>query len=163
RFDFFSRSADEAYREYDERRRVLPTMRVEERVLLHFPTTRYFFVQRSADGQKIAERIEAGLETLVRSGAFDAHFLRYKGALIARSQSRPADVNRTTRARPSRASGSRVTSPQASHWSTRSAIACLVMPARPASSVRREPSSARWRVTCTCAALTCPRAARLAS
>src|SRR5947207_16011994 len=47
KFDFFSRSADEAYREYDERRQRLPDMRVEQKLLLHFPTTRYFFVQRS--------------------------------------------------------------------------------------------------------------------
>lgn len=85
RFDFFSRSADEAYREYDERRVRLPDMKVEQRLLLYFPTTRYFFVQRSEDGQRLAERIEAGLDLMIRSGSFDAHFLRYKGALIARA------------------------------------------------------------------------------
>ena len=86
KFDFFSRSCDEAYREYDERRARLPELRVEKNLLLHFPTTRYFFVRRSADGQRLAERIEAGLDSLIRSGRFDAYFTRYKGALIARAR-----------------------------------------------------------------------------
>ena len=86
RFDFFSRSADEGYREYDERRRLYPHMRVEQKLLLYFPTTRFFFVQRSEEGEKLAARIEAGLNRMVRDGSFDAHFLRYKGPLIARAK-----------------------------------------------------------------------------
>ena len=86
RFDFFSRSADEAYREFDERRLLLPALKVENSVLLHFPTTRYFFVQRGDAGRKLAERIEAGLETMIQTGAFEAHFVRFKGALIVRAQ-----------------------------------------------------------------------------
>ena len=85
RFDFFSRSADEAYREYDERRALLPDMAVEETVLLHFPTTRLFFVQRSEDGEKLAARIEDGMNRMIKDGSFDAHFLRYKGPLIERA------------------------------------------------------------------------------
>jgi hypothetical protein len=85
RFDFFSRSADEAYREHDERRGLLPEMAVEDTVLLHFPTTRLFFVQRSEAGHKLASRIEAGLNRMIEDGSFDAHFLRYKGPLIERA------------------------------------------------------------------------------
>ena len=85
RFDFFSRSADEAYREYEERRALLPDMAVEETVLLHFPTTRLFFVQRSEEGKKLASRIEEGLNRMIKDGSFDAHFLRYKGPLIERA------------------------------------------------------------------------------
>jgi len=85
RFDFFSRSADEAYREWDERKVQLPEMAVEDTVLLHFPTTRLFFVQRSDEGQRLAERIETGLNRMIKDGSFDAHFLRHKGALIQRA------------------------------------------------------------------------------
>ncbi|MEJ6021450.1 hypothetical protein [Ramlibacter sp. PS4R-6] len=85
KFDFFSRSADEAYREWDERRARLPEMRVEQKLLLHFPTTRYFFVRRADEGQRLAERIEAGLETLIRTASFDNYFLRYKAVLINRA------------------------------------------------------------------------------
>jgi hypothetical protein len=94
KFDFFSRSADEAYREYDERRAKLPDMRVEQKLLLHFPTTRYFFVRRDEDGRRLAERIETGLDTLIRAGSFDAYFTRYKAALIARAHMRTRRVFR---------------------------------------------------------------------
>lgn len=86
KFDFFSRSCDEAYREWDERRSRLPDMRVEKTLLLHFPTTRYFFVQRSDEGRRLAGRVEAGLDQMIRTGTFDAYFLRYKGALVARAR-----------------------------------------------------------------------------
>lgn len=85
RFDFFSRSADEAYREHEERGALLPDMQVEENLLLHFPTTRLFFVQRSDNGHKLASRIEAGLNRMIKDGSFDAHFLKYKGPLIERA------------------------------------------------------------------------------
>ncbi|WP_280153707.1 hypothetical protein [Piscinibacter sp. XHJ-5] len=85
RFDCFSRSADEAYREYDERRELLPDMRVEDRLLLHFTTTRLFFVQRSEQGQQLADRIEAGLNRMIKDGSFDAYFLKSKGPLMARA------------------------------------------------------------------------------
>jgi len=85
RFDLFSRSVDEAYREYDERKTVLPEMAVDDKLLLYFPTTRYFFVQRSEVGEKLAARVEAGLEKMIKDGSFDAHFKKHKGPLIARA------------------------------------------------------------------------------
>ncbi|MGH8806455.1 MAG: hypothetical protein ACREX0_01085 [Noviherbaspirillum sp.] len=85
RFDFFSRSVDEAYREYDERSEQLPTMKVEDAVLLHFPTTRYFFVQRSPAGEKLARRVEHGLNQMIKDGSFDILFRKYKGPLIDRA------------------------------------------------------------------------------
>ena len=54
-------------------------------MLLHFPTTRLFFVQRSDEGRKLAERIETGLNRMIKDGSFDAHFLKYKGPLIERA------------------------------------------------------------------------------
>ena len=85
RFDYFSRSVDEAYREHDERKDRLPEMKVEENLLLYFPTTRYFFVQRSPAGEALARRIEGGLNEMIRDGSFDVHFKKYKGPLIERA------------------------------------------------------------------------------
>lgn len=85
RFDFFSRSVDEAYREYDERKEELPAMRVEDTILLHFPTTRYFFLQSSPEGERLAARVERGLNLMIRDGSFDALFKQYKEALIVRA------------------------------------------------------------------------------
>ena len=94
RFDFFSRSADEAYREYDERRGLLPEMKVEQNLLLYFPTTRYFFLRRGEEGEKLAARIEEGLNLMLKAGSFDAHFQRYKGPLIARARLKTRKVFR---------------------------------------------------------------------
>jgi hypothetical protein len=85
RFDLFSRSVDEAYREYDERHEALPGLAVDDDLLLYFPTTRYFFVQRSDAGERMARRVQAGLEAMISDGSFDAYFLEHKGALIARA------------------------------------------------------------------------------
>ena len=51
RFDFYSRSADEAMREFQERHDAHPQMAVEQTLLLHYPLPRYFFVRRDAEGQ----------------------------------------------------------------------------------------------------------------
>jgi hypothetical protein len=85
RFDFFSRSVDEAFREFDERKTDLPGMKVEDSVLLYFPTTRYLFVQRSAVGEKLARRVEYGLTKMLHDGSFDALFKKYKDPLIQKA------------------------------------------------------------------------------
>jgi len=85
RFDFFSRGVDEAYREYEERKNLLPNLAVEDTLLLHFPTTRYFFVRRDTAGEALAARITQGLNQMIKDGSFDALFLKYKGPLIARA------------------------------------------------------------------------------
>ncbi|WP_420474881.1 hypothetical protein [Noviherbaspirillum sp. ST9] len=88
RFDFFSRSVDEAYREYDERKDALPAMKVEEGLLLYFPTTRYFFLQRSPEGERYAARVEQGLNQMIKDGSFDVLFKKYKEPLIERANLR---------------------------------------------------------------------------
>jgi hypothetical protein len=85
RFDYFSRGADEALREYDERRASHPRLAIEPTLLLHYPLPRYFFVRRDAEGKQLAARIEAGLETMVRDGSLNTLFQHYKGATIARA------------------------------------------------------------------------------
>src|SRR5471032_112818 len=85
RFDFFSRAADEATREYDERRAVNPTMAIESTLLLHYPLPRYFFVRRDAEGKLLAERITAGMEMMIRDGSLNELFYRYKGGIIERA------------------------------------------------------------------------------
>jgi len=52
---------------------------------LYFPTTHYFFVQRSAAGEQLAARVEAGLKHMIRDGSFDVHFRKHKGPLIDRA------------------------------------------------------------------------------
>lgn len=82
RFDFYSRSADEALREFQERHAAHPQMAVEQTLLLHYPLPRYFFVRRDAEGKLLAKRIEAGMEMMIKDGTLDTLFQRYKGDLI---------------------------------------------------------------------------------
>lgn len=92
RFDYFSRGADEALREYEERRASHPKLTIEPTVLLHYPLPRYFFLRRDAEGKQLAARIEAGLETMVRDGSLNTLFQHYKGATIARANLRQRRV-----------------------------------------------------------------------
>ena len=85
RFDFFSRGVDEAYRELDERRASFPDMTVEKTILLYYPTTRYFFVQRGESGQVLARRIEEGLNMMIADGSYDKVFQHYKAPMLERA------------------------------------------------------------------------------
>lgn len=82
RFDFFSRSVDEALREYRERHAQHPGMAVEPTLLLHYPMARYFFVRRDAEGAQLARRITAGLEAMLADGSLHALFFSHKGPMI---------------------------------------------------------------------------------
>lgn len=82
RFDFFSRSVDEVMREYEERRISVPEMALEPTLLLHYPLPRYFFVRRDAAGDKLAQRVKAGLEMMIQDGSLNALFRQHKSPLL---------------------------------------------------------------------------------
>lgn len=86
RFDFYLRSIDEATRELDERQDEYPRMAIEQTLLVHYPLPRYFFVRRDAEGQQLAQRIEAGMEMMIRDGSLNTLFQRYKGELIRKAR-----------------------------------------------------------------------------
>ncbi|MES2257777.1 MAG: hypothetical protein V4724_04625 [Pseudomonadota bacterium] len=85
RFDFFSRGVDEAWVELKERHAQFPQMVIEPTLLLHYPLPRYLFVRRDAEGELLARRLQAGLETMVRDGTLSALFRQHKGPLIERA------------------------------------------------------------------------------
>jgi len=85
RFDVFSRSIDEAWREYDERHDSHPDIAVEPTLLIYCPLPRYFFLRRDAQGEQLAKRIETGMEMMVRDGSLQKLFRQFKGAEISRS------------------------------------------------------------------------------
>lgn len=85
RFDFFPRALDEAPNEYDAVHRLRPDIVIEPTLMLRYPLPRYFFVRRNADGDKLAERIRAGLELMVRDGSLAALFRKHKGPLVERA------------------------------------------------------------------------------
>ncbi len=84
RFDALSRSVDEALSEYDQLHQRFG-FEVEPGIALYYPLARYFFTRRDAEGEALANRLEAGLEAMVQDGSLQALFMRYKGPLIKRS------------------------------------------------------------------------------
>jgi ABC-type amino acid transport substrate-binding protein len=86
RFDFYLRSIDEATREIDERQEQYPHMAIEQTLLVHYPLARYFFLRRDAEGALLAQRIEAGMEMMIRDGTLNTLFMRYKGDLIRKAR-----------------------------------------------------------------------------
>ncbi|MFB9244846.1 hypothetical protein [Massilia antarctica] len=99
RFDFFSRSADEALREFDERRDQYRQIAIEPTLLLHYPLPRYFFLRRDAQGTLLAQRIEAGMEMMIRDGTLNALLQQYKGDIIARAAMKQRRVIRLSNPR----------------------------------------------------------------
>lgn len=85
RFDVFSRSIDEAWREYDERHDSHPDIAVEPTLLIYCPLPRYFFLRRDAQGEQLAKRIETGMEMMVRDGSLQKLFHQFKDAEINRA------------------------------------------------------------------------------
>lgn len=85
RFDAFSRSIDEAYREYDERRDSHPDITVEPTLLVYYPLPRYFFFQHGEEGEQLAKRIETGMEMMVRDGSLQALLHKFKDVEIKRA------------------------------------------------------------------------------
>jgi hypothetical protein len=82
RFDFFSRGIDEAGREFQERRAGYPHMAVEPTLLLQYPLPLYFFLRRDAEGQRLAQRIAAGMEIMIKDSSLNVLLQKFKGDSI---------------------------------------------------------------------------------
>ena len=86
RFDFFPRALDEAPREYDVISKSYPEIVIEPTLMLRYPLPRYFFVRRDTEGARLAERIKAGLEMMLKDGSLVALFHKHKDPLIERAK-----------------------------------------------------------------------------
>ena len=83
RADAFSRGVSEVLPELDRRRGELSNLRIEQHLLLHYPLPHYFFFPKTARGRRNAERLRAGLESMVADGTLRAMFEAEFGAAIA--------------------------------------------------------------------------------
>jgi hypothetical protein len=82
RFDLFSRGAIEIDAEWRANRENVPGLTIDRYFLLHYPLPRYFFVPRTAEGERMAERIEDGLQRLRRSGEFERRYQAWKKLVL---------------------------------------------------------------------------------
>lgn len=78
RFDIFSRGVNEIAVELKENIEKNPDLVIENKLMLYFPLARYFFTNRTPEGEKLAQRIEDGLQRLVRSGEFERRYQVFK-------------------------------------------------------------------------------------
>ena len=82
RIDYLSRSALEIYDEED----AFPELglKIESRLVLHYPATYYFYVNKN--NQQLAKDIQIGLERALADGSFDSIFNRHFSDKINRLQ-----------------------------------------------------------------------------
>ena len=84
RFDVFLRGAVEILDEYEQRREELRDIRIEDSLLLYYPLPMYFWFAKTPEGQRLAQRAEAGLRLMLADGSYDEIFDRYQRAKIER-------------------------------------------------------------------------------
>ncbi|SHO58504.1 substrate-binding periplasmic protein [Vibrio quintilis] len=75
RFDYFPRGINEVYVELQQRKTQHPEIDVEKTILLYYPLPKYFFVNKN--NQHLADRIERGLNMMIKDGSFDEIFMKY--------------------------------------------------------------------------------------
>ena len=82
RFDLFSRGAIEIESEWRANRDAVPGLMIEKKFLLYYPMPRYYFVPRTAEGERMAVRIEDGLQRLRRNGEFERRYQAWKRLVL---------------------------------------------------------------------------------
>jgi hypothetical protein len=84
RFDGFSNSPPPAVELYERYAAQYPGLAIESGLLLHYPMPVYFWFRDTADGRRRAERLRAGLDSMVRDGTMKALFDKWYGPTLAR-------------------------------------------------------------------------------
>lgn len=82
RFDLFSRGVIEIDSELRAKGGAVPGMMIDPNFALQYPLPRYYFVPRTAEGERMAERIEDGLLRLRRSGEFERRYQAWKRLVL---------------------------------------------------------------------------------
>lgn len=82
RFDLFSRGVNEIGLEYAVGKVTNPELVVEKNLLLYYPLPRYFFFSRTAEGERLAKRVEDGLRLLMKNGKFEKRYQEFKRSIL---------------------------------------------------------------------------------
>lgn len=78
RFDVFLRAATEVLDEYQERKRTLNDLAIEDHILFYYPLPMYFWFPKNEEGRRLAARAEAGMRMMIDDGTYDAIFDKYQ-------------------------------------------------------------------------------------
>jgi ABC-type amino acid transport substrate-binding protein len=92
RFDVFLRAAVEVLDEYDNRKKALPDLEIEDSIILYYTLPMYFWFPRTPEGQRLAARAEEGMRMMIADGTFDAIFDKYQRTKIERLRLRERKI-----------------------------------------------------------------------
>lgn len=84
RFDVFLRAAIEVLDEYDNRKKALPELAIEDSIVLYYTLPMYFWFPRTEEGRRLAARAEDGMRRMIADGTYDAIFDKYHRHKIER-------------------------------------------------------------------------------
>ncbi|NYE61341.1 hypothetical protein FHW58_002548 [Duganella sp. 1224] len=93
RFQHFPRAIDEAVYEQAAYLPQMPTLAVERSFALYVPSPRYFFLG-GPQRQRLAQRLEYGLQLLIADGRFDQLFHQFYDGLIDKTNLRKRRIFR---------------------------------------------------------------------
>ncbi|MYM41738.1 hypothetical protein GTP27_20740 [Pseudoduganella sp. CY13W] len=80
RFQYFPRAIDEAFYEQAAHVQEFPALAVERSFALYIPAPRYFFI--GGQQQRLAQRLEYGLQRLIADGRYEQLFHQFYDGLI---------------------------------------------------------------------------------
>jgi hypothetical protein len=83
RFDMFSRGVNEISREYEAGKNQYPNLAIESKILLYYPLPRYYFFANTPQGERLAQRVEEGLQLLIKNGQFERRYQAHKKSILA--------------------------------------------------------------------------------
>ncbi len=84
RFDIFLRAATEVLDEYEQRRKKLPDLYIEDSIVFYYPLPMYFWFPKTDDGRRLAARAEEGMRMMIADGTYDRIFDKYQHKKILR-------------------------------------------------------------------------------
>ena len=83
RFELFSRGVNEISKEFQVGQETNRELAIEQQLMLYYPLPRYFFFARTAEGERLAQRVEEGLHLLIENGQFDRQYKAFKHLVLA--------------------------------------------------------------------------------
>jgi len=84
RFDVFLRGAVEVLDEYDQRKKRLPGLYIEDNYIFYYPLPMYFWFPKTDEGRRLAARAEEGMRMMIADGTYDRIFDKYQRKKIMR-------------------------------------------------------------------------------
>lgn len=84
RFDIFLRAAVEVLDEYDQRKKTMPDLYIEDSLIFYYPLPMYFWFPKTSEGRRLAARAEEGMRMMIADGTYDRIFDKYQRSKIER-------------------------------------------------------------------------------